>query len=77
MANLSIRKLDDDVIKMLRLLAAYHNLSMEEEVRQILIRAVSAPKQLGDLANEIFGQDNGVDLELPEHPPHDPLDFSE
>ena len=36
MANLSIRKLDDDVFLKLRILASQHGVSMEEEVRQIL-----------------------------------------
>jgi antitoxin FitA len=36
MANLSIRKLDEDVFSRLRMLASAHGVSMEEEVRQIL-----------------------------------------
>lgn len=47
---------------------------MEEEVRQILARAV-APERLGDLFLKIFGPDRGADLELPSREPHDPTDL--
>jgi len=40
MANISIRKLDDDVFFRLRTLAEEHGVSMEEEVRRILKQAV-------------------------------------
>ena len=77
MANLSVRKLDDDLLTRLRIRAAQHGVSMEEEARQILRRAVAAPDRLGDMALRFFGPDHGVDLELPQHPPHEPWDFSE
>ena len=77
MANLSVRKLDDDTLARLRIRAAQHGVSMEEEARRILRRAVAAPERLGDLALRFFGPDNGVDLELPEHKPHEPLNFAE
>ena len=76
MASLSIRKLDEKTIKKLRQLAVRDNVSMEEEVRRILIRAVNAPNRLGDLALQFFGQENGVDLSLPQHRPQDPEDFT-
>lgn len=77
MATLSVRKLDDDVLNRLRVRAAQHGVSMEEEARQILRRAVAAPDRLGDLAVQFFGPEYGVDLDLPAHPPHEPLEFSE
>jgi len=77
LATLSVRKIDDEVLTRLRVRAAQHGVSMEEEARQILRRAVAAPNRLGDLALRFFGSDCGVDLNLPEHKPHDPLDFSE
>lgn len=77
MANLSVRKLDNDLLARLRIRAAQHGVSMEEEARQILRRAVAAPDRLGDMALRFFGPDHGVDLELPQRPPHEPLDFSE
>ena len=76
MASLSVRKIDDDVYKLLRIRAAKHGVSTEEEVRQILKRAVSAPERLGDLALEHFG-DEGVDLELPPREPHEPMSVGE
>ncbi len=77
MATLSVRKLDDDVLNRLRVRAAQHGVSMEEEARKILRRAVAAPDRLGDLAVQFFGSEYGVDLDLPAHPPHEPLEFSE
>ena len=76
MASLSVRKIDDDVYERLRIRAAKHGVSMEEEVRQILRRAVSAPERLGDLALEYFGND-GVELELPSREPHEPMSVGE
>jgi plasmid stability protein len=48
---------------------------MEEEVRQILKRAVSPPERLGDLFVKVFGPTRGVDLDLPLREPHEPLDL--
>lgn len=73
MANLSVRKIDDEVYKRLRIRAAEHGISMEEEVRRILAMAVAAPEHLGDLALRLFGPDHGVDLELSSREPHDPM----
>jgi plasmid stability protein len=75
MSTLTIRKLDDRVKTRLRVRAANHGRSMEEEVRQILNSAVAvknAPKEpppIGNLAEEIrnlFAPLGGV--ELPELP---------
>ena len=76
MANLSIRKLDDDTITRLRTRAAHHQISMEEEVRRIIRQAVTSPKRLGDLSVQFFGFKSGVELELPQHAPHEPLSFT-
>lgn len=72
MANLSVRKIDDETLTRLR--AARHGISMEE-VRRIIREAVSGPDRLGDLVLRWFGPRHGVDLTLPEHPPHEPLDL--
>lgn len=77
MANLSVRKIDEEVYERLRIRAAKHGVSMEEEVRQILKRTVEAPDRLGDLALEYFGQANGIELKIPARKPHEPTDFSE
>lgn len=76
MASLSVRRIDDDVYEKLRVRAAEHGVSMEEEVRQILQRAVSAPRHLGEFATECFGPKHGVKLEIRRHPPHEPINFS-
>jgi len=76
MANLSIRKLDDDTIARLRIRATHHRVSMEEEARRILRQAVATPKRLGDLSVQFFGAESGVELELPQHPPHEPPGFA-
>jgi antitoxin FitA len=75
LASLSIRKLDDEIYDRLRDRAARHGISMEEEVRQILTRAVSPPERMGDLFLKIFGPAKGADLELPPREPHDPVEF--
>ena len=75
MASLSIRKLDDETYERLRVRATRRGVSMEEEVRQILKRAVSPPERLGDLFLKVFGPSKGVDLELPPREPHDPMDL--
>ncbi len=45
-ATLTIRKLDDEVKRKLRLRAATHQRSMEAEVRDILTSAVAEPEDL-------------------------------
>lgn len=75
MATISVRKLDDETVKRLRLRAARNGVSMEEEVRRILKRAVNAPDRLGDLAVRMFGEGYGIDLELPERELQDPIDL--
>ena len=65
MGNLSIRQVDDEVIKLLRLRAAENGVSMEEEARRALRNAVFQPVKLGALAASLFGADSGVDLEIP------------
>ena len=75
MANLSVRKLDDELVSKLRLRAAHHGISMEEEVRRIIMQAVASPVRLGDMAVDIFGADFGVELRLEKQPPHEPMNL--
>ncbi len=77
MGGLSVRKLDEETLSRLRIRAARHGVSMEEEVRRILKEAVSAPERLGDLALRMFGPVHGVDLQLPERSPHEPVGLAE
>ena len=73
MANMSVRKIDDETYRGLRLRAARHGVSMEEEVRRILKAAVMAPERLGDMALAYFGPQHGVRLEMPAREASEPL----
>jgi plasmid stability protein len=75
LASLSIRKLDDETYDRLRARATRRGVSMEEEVRQILKRAVAPPERLGDLFLKVFGPDRGADLEISSREPHEPMSF--
>ena len=68
MAAVSIRNLDEDTKRRLRIRAAQHGRSMEAEIRAILQEAVSEPERSGGLFTtlmERFGAIGGVDLDLP------------
>lgn len=78
MANLSIRKIDETTLQLLRQQAAGHGVSMEEEIRQILKRAVSGPEKLGDLAVRLFSPAyGGPDLSLPAREVSAPVHFEQ
>lgn len=72
MASLTIRKLDEDTKSQLRLQAARHGRSMEEEARTILREALAMPNQaisgpgLGSRIHSHFSALGGVVLDLPE-----------
>lgn len=72
MASLTVRKLDENLKNRLRIRAAAHGRSMEEEVRCILRETLERhpPRTLADIALEIFGTRHGV--ELASHPPTTP-----
>ena len=81
MASLTIRNLDDDVRARLRVRAAEHSRSMEEEVRIILRDAVrdstAVPQDLAAFARECFAPLGGVELEIPRRGAmREPPDFS-
>ena len=72
MASITIRNLDDEVKPRLRVRAAEHHHSMEEEARLILRDAVGHKPDSRNLASILrahFGPANGVDLELPPREP--------
>ena len=75
MASLSIRRLDDETYDRLRDRANRQGVSMEEEARRILKRAVSPPSRLGDLFLRIFGPEGGAELEIPPRESHEPIDL--
>jgi plasmid stability protein len=69
MASITIRNLDDGVKRKLRLRAAQHGRSMEDEARNILRAALAeVPAQPRDLAAAIrkrFAPLRGVELHIP------------
>jgi len=73
MPAITIRDLDDQTKERLRVRAARHRRSMEEEARQILRAALGRPEEpTGDLAAVLrrrFRAVGGVELELPERQP--------
>jgi antitoxin FitA len=76
MAAITIRKLDEKTKARLRVRAAHHGRSMEEEAREILRSAlVASSPQRGNLAERIhrlFAPLGGVELELPKREPVGP-----
>jgi len=84
MATMTIRNLDEDVKARLRVRAAQHGHSMEEEARSILRAALSAePKPANTGAalvadiRALVAPFGGIELELPaREPQRQPPDFS-
>ncbi len=69
MATITIRNLDDDLKVRLRLKAAHHGHSMEEEARLILRRALVSSNEnrgLGSRIRSRFADGGGVELILPQ-----------
>ncbi|MCB1884695.1 MAG: plasmid stabilization protein [Geminicoccaceae bacterium] len=72
MANLTIYRLDPDVEATLRARAAAHGRSAEEEARLALSEAYAPrerPQNAAEIFLELFGEANGVELELPPRGP--------
>ena len=67
MASITIRNIDNELKERLRIRAAKHGHSMEEEVRIILRRAISGitGPELVSLTEKLFGEEHGVELEVP------------
>ena len=81
MASITIRNLDDRVKAKLRVRAARHGRSMEEEARAIIRAALnksrSQPRNLAEAIRRRFAPLGGVDLEIPPRKPaREPPDFS-
>ena len=68
MATLTIRNLEDDVRDKLRIRAAYHGRSMEDEVRVILRGVVSqgSAREIWERSRDLFSGDDGTVLSLPD-----------
>jgi plasmid stability protein len=82
MAVMTIRNIDDAIKNRLRLRAAMHGRSMEDEARDILRAALSTesprPRNLGQAIHERFAAIGGVDLpDVPREPIRPPAGFGE
>jgi plasmid stability protein len=73
MASITIRNLDDNLKRKLRLRAAHRNRSMEDEARDILRTALAQEsaetRNLADAIRELVEPLGGVELELPPRGP--------
>lgn len=80
MASITIRNLDDGVKTRLRVRAAKHGRSMEEEARIILREAVERgprPKNLASAVRARFAPFGGVELDIPpRRPAREPPPFA-
>ena len=69
--------MDKSTHKKLRLLAAKHGLSMEEEVRPIILQAVEVPEPMSALFEKHFGHNHGVVFKRAKRKAHPPMEFGE
>ena len=81
MTSLTIRNLDDATKQRLRIRAAYHGVSMEEEVRRILkdaLRPTETPSELGKRLRDRFAALAADEFALPErHAPRSTPQWNE
>lgn len=83
MTSLTIEDLDDDLAARLRVRAAQHGRSLEEEAHRILRMGLAEPSRptgadLADAIHELFRPFGGVELEiLPRIPLREPPRFDE
>ncbi|MGV3550180.1 FitA-like ribbon-helix-helix domain-containing protein [Rhizobium sp.] len=82
MASMTIRNLDDGLKARLRIRAAEHGRSMEEEARDILRVALMSseprPVHILETIRRRVEAVGGIDIELPPRSPiREPIDFSE
>ena len=75
MASLSVRRLDSEVVRRLKIRAERESLSLEETVRRILQSAVVDEEPVGAMIRRIVGDDD-FDLDLPAREVDDPIDFT-
>lgn len=80
MGSITIRNLDDSLKSRLRVQAAVHGRSMEDEARDILRsvlnREPQGPRNLGTAINDLFKPFGGFDMpEVPREPMREPPSF--
>jgi plasmid stability protein len=76
--NITVRKVPEHVKQALRVRAARRGRSLEEEVRQILLRAAgeaetAKPQNLAEAIAAITDPLGGIELDIPEREPPPPL----
>jgi plasmid stability protein len=73
MASITIRQLPETTKRKLRIRAAHHGRSMEQEAREILKselnRPEDQPKDLGKAIRDLFAPFGGVNLQIPPREP--------
>ena len=73
MASITIRQLEENTKRKLRMRAAQHGRSMEQEAREILKSALSQPeeqpKDLVEAVRRRFAKYGGVELNIPPRGP--------
>jgi antitoxin FitA len=83
MASITIRNLDEDIKRRLRIRAAEHGHSMEEEVRDVLRQSVGpaegpGKQTLWQAIREIVEPMGGFELSIPaREPPREPPSFDD
>lgn len=81
MAVMTIRNIDDSIKNRLRIRAAIHGRSMEDEARDILRSALSTelphPRDLGQTIHQRFAKQGGIDLPLARREAIRAVDFGE
>ncbi len=80
MASITVRNIEEEVKRRLRIRAAENGRSMEQEARDILRRALGhepvPAKNLGTALHELFKPFGGVELDIPPREPmRDPPRF--
>ena len=80
MASITVRNLDEELKRRLRIRAAENGRSMEQEARDILKAAldddVAPERMLGTAIHELFKPFGGVELEIPPREPmREPVRF--
>ena len=75
MASLSVRRLDGEVIRRLKIRAQRDGLSVEETVRRILAGAVVDVEPAGAMIRRVIGG-NAIDFNLPVREVDEPIDFA-
>ena len=73
MANITVRNLDEGLKRRLRIRAAEHGHSMEQEARDILRTALESDsmteRNLGSAIHNLFHPLGGIDMEIPPREP--------